>query len=441
MYQATSASMFTRSLLARVVLGASALLGVSGIENVAQAQPLTYQGKLTESGLPANGMYEMRFRAFPALLGGLQLGSTDTVNNVNVTDGLFTVQIDMLTGVPLTGELYLEIEVRAAGSGGAFVLLSPRTRMTPAPLSLLSLNDRWSPSGSNMVRSNTGITNVLVGTTTPIYFDSILTLNRTTTTTNLLSGMYVDGSLSNSQSYYGWATAGVSRAEIGYNGGSNRLELTFGNFNALSILNNGQVGIGGSPVATEKLFVAGDIRSTGSLDIAGPTTLRSQVIGLNDIYLSGEYRYDSPRARRISIAASSFISPSSALVTSLDLYSTGAGYVSTVGAATMVAPVQLPSGAVITRVAAYLIDNSTENLTASLVYVSHTGTVANTIASIVTSGASSSVRLFENTSPTFHTVSHGLNTYTIFVSCPDWGGATVTGVKSVIVDYTVPNPD
>lgn len=106
----------------------------------------TYQGRLTDGGSPANGLYGFEFRLYDALSGGVQAGSGVTQNDVTVTDGLFTVQLDF--GNVFDGAaLYLDIGVRPGASGDAYTALSPRQPLTAAPYALYALNtadhDHW----------------------------------------------------------------------------------------------------------------------------------------------------------------------------------------------------------------------------------------------------------------------------------------------------------
>jgi hypothetical protein len=97
----------------------------------------TYQGKLLDGGVPANGAYDLQFKLFDALSGGSQVGSTLTQPSVTVTNGLFTVQLDF--GNVFNGTaLHLEIGVRPGGSSGAYTTLSPRQPLSPTPYTLYS---------------------------------------------------------------------------------------------------------------------------------------------------------------------------------------------------------------------------------------------------------------------------------------------------------------
>jgi hypothetical protein len=105
----------------------------------AQATAFTYQGKLSESGLPANGSYEFEFKLFDALTAGTQIGPTVTREEVMVTDGIFTVQLDF-GAAPLNGDSrFLEISVRPS-DGPAGATLTPRQQITTAPYAIKSLN-------------------------------------------------------------------------------------------------------------------------------------------------------------------------------------------------------------------------------------------------------------------------------------------------------------
>src|SRR3989442_458715 len=60
----------------------------------AQTTGFTYQGRLTDGGTPANGNYDLQFALFDSLSGGTQVGSTQNINTVLVSNGVFTVSLD-----------------------------------------------------------------------------------------------------------------------------------------------------------------------------------------------------------------------------------------------------------------------------------------------------------------------------------------------------------
>ncbi|MEZ5421594.1 MAG: hypothetical protein R2682_00695 [Pyrinomonadaceae bacterium] len=122
--------------LVAIVLGLALTLGVS-----AQTSTFTYQGKLTDASVAANGQYDFKFRLFDAASGGTQIGPDATVDDVNVVNGIFTVDLDFGIAAFTNGaQRFLAIEVRLGSSTGAYTLLTPRQAITSVPHAVKSLN-------------------------------------------------------------------------------------------------------------------------------------------------------------------------------------------------------------------------------------------------------------------------------------------------------------
>jgi hypothetical protein len=102
-----------------------------------QTTSFTYQGRLTDSMMAANGTYDFQFSLFD--FGGAQIGSTQTISNVTVTNGIFTVELDFGPLAFPGAERFLEIGVKNPAEPD-YTTLSPRQRMTSAPYSVKSLN-------------------------------------------------------------------------------------------------------------------------------------------------------------------------------------------------------------------------------------------------------------------------------------------------------------
>src|SRR5687768_8434494 len=84
--------------------------------SLAQSTEITYQGSLSGSGTPASGSHDFEFALFTAASGGSQLGSTISVNGVDVVNGVFSVKLDF--GSEFSGaNRFLEIRVRIVGGG------------------------------------------------------------------------------------------------------------------------------------------------------------------------------------------------------------------------------------------------------------------------------------------------------------------------------------
>lgn len=129
------------SILLTVVLGAAAK-GTMGAAQAAEIQAaigsaFTYQGYLSDDGSAANDVYDFEFRLFDSAGGGTQVGSTVAIDDVTVSNGRFTVELDF--GDVFDGSsLYLEISVRAGAETGAYTTLSPRQALTPTPYALFA---------------------------------------------------------------------------------------------------------------------------------------------------------------------------------------------------------------------------------------------------------------------------------------------------------------
>ena len=103
----------------------------------------TYQGQLKSDGAPYNGACDLKVGLWDALNNGNQLG-TQTVTNVSLTDGYFTVQLDYGEGKFLGEARWLDISVRCPAGSGSYTPLTPRQPLTPTPYALYGKAAPWS---------------------------------------------------------------------------------------------------------------------------------------------------------------------------------------------------------------------------------------------------------------------------------------------------------
>ena len=111
---------------------------------LARAQPgtaFTYQGSLTESGTPANGLYGLAVDAYDAPTGGNMLGARIEFPDVPVADGLFTVQIDLGSSHFGVREVWLELRVEGER-------LWPRQQVTASPYAIQTRGIRIDETGN-----------------------------------------------------------------------------------------------------------------------------------------------------------------------------------------------------------------------------------------------------------------------------------------------------
>ncbi|MBI5033287.1 MAG: hypothetical protein HZB51_22435 [Chloroflexi bacterium] len=101
---------------------------------VLSTETYTYQGRLTSSGAPANGLYDFRVSVYDSELGGTLIGGVNLFNDLTVTDGVFTLNIPPgASGSIFNGNpRWLLVEVRPGASVGAYTAL-PRQPITSVP--------------------------------------------------------------------------------------------------------------------------------------------------------------------------------------------------------------------------------------------------------------------------------------------------------------------
>src|SRR5688572_25953022 len=102
----------------------------------AQGTAFTYQGRLSENGSPAAGIYDLRFATYDSNVGGSALGGPIANATVGVSNGLFAVTLDFGAGVFTGPPRWLEIGVRTNGSVTDHFMLSPRQALTPSPYAI-----------------------------------------------------------------------------------------------------------------------------------------------------------------------------------------------------------------------------------------------------------------------------------------------------------------
>jgi len=129
----------------------------------------SYQGRLDEGGVPADGDFDFIFRLFDADMAGSQVGADLIIEDWPVIQGQFTAPLDFGAG-PFAGEArWLEVAVRPGDSTDPHTVLSPRQALTAAPYALFALNgagSMWESNGADIHNLNAG--HVGVGDTTPL---------------------------------------------------------------------------------------------------------------------------------------------------------------------------------------------------------------------------------------------------------------------------------
>jgi len=109
---------------------------------------VTYQGILRSSDAPLTETVDLQFRLYDAQIGGNQVGAQQDVLNYMVVDGLINIELDFGADAFNAEQRWLEIAVQGAGDSG-YTTLSPRQRITPAPLAGVALKP-WTISDQSI---------------------------------------------------------------------------------------------------------------------------------------------------------------------------------------------------------------------------------------------------------------------------------------------------
>jgi hypothetical protein len=116
-----------------------------------QTTAFTFQGRLNDNGIAANGSYDIQLKLYDTAApgAGTQIGGTIIFSSVAVANGAFTVQPDFSANAFPGADRFVEVGVRPAGSGGAFTVLSPRQPVTSTPYAIRSASATTADSATN----------------------------------------------------------------------------------------------------------------------------------------------------------------------------------------------------------------------------------------------------------------------------------------------------
>ena len=128
----------------KVLIGLGMLCAGVAALDVPSEPPSTafsYQGQLTFDGRPVAGPVDFRFKLYTVSEGGEPLSTTESSDPIEVSQGLFSTQIDFGADAFDGSPRWLSIEVRYPawdGEGGepTFVVLSPRQSVLAVPEAL-----------------------------------------------------------------------------------------------------------------------------------------------------------------------------------------------------------------------------------------------------------------------------------------------------------------
>jgi hypothetical protein len=125
------------------ILMAGGVLATAHAEEDA-ANSFTYQGQLYGAGgVPVTEQCDFTFALYNAVATGSQVGSTVTLTAVQVSKGIFSVDLTFGANVFSGGDRWLEIGVKCPPAA-AFSTLSPRQPINPTPYAHYAYRAPWS---------------------------------------------------------------------------------------------------------------------------------------------------------------------------------------------------------------------------------------------------------------------------------------------------------
>jgi hypothetical protein len=120
------------------VLFSLLLLCASSFMARAQNFSITYQGRLSDEAVSANGLYDLQFTIYDSETEGRVVGRPFTHRETTVSNGLFTATLDFGEGIFAGADRWLEISVTK--DRGEMTTLHPRQKFTAAPYAVYAAN-------------------------------------------------------------------------------------------------------------------------------------------------------------------------------------------------------------------------------------------------------------------------------------------------------------
>jgi len=103
-------------------------------QNLPLDQRFAYQGELRDNGVIVDGTADFQFSFYDQPAAGNQIGTTQSVSNVPVVGGVFTVDVPFSEAFTFAGDKrFMEISVRNPAGVGSYTPMNPRVELLPTP--------------------------------------------------------------------------------------------------------------------------------------------------------------------------------------------------------------------------------------------------------------------------------------------------------------------
>jgi hypothetical protein len=379
----------------------------------------TYQGRLVDAGVAADGSYDFQFQLFASDTGGTGLLPIAEKPDWPVALGLFTAELDFGAAAFAGGPLWLEVRVRpgSAAPGDPYVALTPRQKLTPAPGAIFA--------GTAAVVDWTGVANKPAG-----FADGVDDVGVTSVTagTGLTGGtVTTDGTIA--VDFTAVAPAVHDHASISGNAGT-ATALAADPANCPAGVAAGVTTTG----AAEGCIVASSAAGAGTL------VQRNAAGGFaaGDVTATA-FAYTAPLSSTYMVNECAFKARDGSGVSCGNGFG-GARPITTISTG-LVAPLNLPQGAVVTGVTFMVTDNDPAVDFSTVRLAKHLNAVIyDVIATSATTGAVAGVQSLSVTGLS-HQVDNATGGYEVLLATS--GAWTVTSqliAQAVRIDYTMARP-
>lgn len=389
--------------------------GLCVLAGMAHAEPFVFQGTLNDEGAPANGMYDFQFILYDAETAGNQVGPFNILDDIEVVDGAFTVELDYGEDAFDGSERWVAIVVRDGDSTGAYVPLNPRAKIGSAPQAgyaskagvANTIEDAfWTQApGVLMIGEAFGTDKVYINrdnfveSTDTFVVQSSMNGAGGMTLSNFASGI----------PYYGYATGGFSRAKTYYDPVTDAWVVSKGGSDLLEIDENDDV------IITNNLIVNGTITSMSG---GGNTIVGYKLFTTESIFQS--FSFDR-------------------------LFNSFAGAIEEQGSnGYLRMDVDLPHGVVITNINVEYVDAASSHNLRFELWKRDRVTLAYTTTVLATSSGSnnSMVQVFDITPDPMLVIDNTECTYGFraFSTSGTWPARGNLGIRSVLIEYEMTMP-
>jgi len=200
---------------AKFITGFILLIFIFTATTFAQTTAFTYQGKLNDGAIAANGTYLLEFKLFgtQTVGTGIQVGTTISDVQATVVNGIFTVQLDFGASAFTGADRFLEVSVRR-NTGESYVTLTPRQPVSSVPYAVKS------KSADTAVTATTATNAINADMLDGLDSTSFMPANTTAFIRNQTSSQTADFNVS------GTGTANILNATTQFNLNGNRILFT-----------------------------------------------------------------------------------------------------------------------------------------------------------------------------------------------------------------------